>query len=279
MQQFAYTEQSLRPDQLAELYPLARINAANPLASRGISKVFLSPGPCIFLFDHPQEEARLRLTELRQGHGRLSMARLRTLAVPLLPQLLHSFRALLLLSSLAWLAIFLANPAEPATLMAAFLQFTVLSISSLAAAFEHWHGRQQAKTFMGTRPSVDEQPLAVLREGREVPVQAEQILDGDLLFLRAGQRMPADTRILVLISYSSTFIQILQKIVDGPLLSDCGWLGTSSTGEPLPFTDATAPRHVDVFQARNVLFAGSLCTRGSALGLAIRTGKRTVGTT
>jgi sodium/potassium-transporting ATPase subunit alpha len=56
-------------------------------------------------------------------------------------------------------------------------------------------------------------------------------------------------------------------------------LETSSiTGEaePIDFIAEEAPSHKDVFDANNVAFNGSFCLDGDAIGVAIRTGTKTV---
>ena len=63
--------------------------------------------------------------------------------------------------------------------------------------------------------------------------------------------------------------------MDGPLLVDCGWLINDGNAQ-IELTDSTASKHLDIFQSRNILFAGSICLQGNALGLVIRNGKQTV---
>lgn len=50
------------------------------------------------------------------------------------------------------------------------------------------------------------------------------------------------------------------------------------TGEPEPFdyTTEAAAQHIDLFDARNVAFNGSLCLDGEALGVVIRTADNTI---
>lgn len=254
LKQVFFTEHALSPDQLADIYPLARIDSSNLLASRGIS----------------QEEACLRLIERRRLQNPHPKFRtfLSRLLRSLLHQFLHSFRLLLFFSTLLCFAYFLLNAtslsfdAKSNALWLAILQFVALfAICLVAVAQKFQMKRLNNKAFSTVLPSADIFYTAI-REGRRSPVRCNEILDGELLLLKAGQRVPADLRLL--------------HILDGPFLVDCAWLAVGPAMEPMEFTANVASKHVDVFKARNVVFAGFLCTQGSALGLVIRTNKKTL---
>ena len=250
-----YTEHFLSAEQLADLFPLARIEAGNLLASSGICP----------------EEAALRLAERRRLHRRAIFSP-RTLARrllrPLCGQFLHCFRLLLLLGSLLCLAFWFLPFQQPQNgqLGLAFFFFLTFLLTSLVAAVANWRAKRQLCRL--TMPTKMDWPTAAtftaIRGGQQVSVRARDILPGELLLLAAGQPVAADLRVL--------------KVLDGPLLAHSPWpVSQQCSALELEFTDKVASaKSMDVFQVRNVLFAGSICTGGAALAVAIRTGEQTL---
>jgi magnesium-transporting ATPase (P-type) len=96
----------------------------------------------------------------------------------------------------------------------------------------------------------------VRRDGREVEIATREVVRGDLVVLEAGDKVPADVRVV--------FARDL--VVEA----------SSITGDSKPFratTEAVAEEGAD---AQNVAFSGSTVLGGQGLGLAIRTGPRTM---
>ncbi len=98
----------------------------------------------------------------------------------------------------------------------------------------------------------------VLRGGRARLVPVEDVVPGDLVVLRRGERVPADVRLTTVVGLR----------VDEAVL----------TGEPgdvvktTPAIDAPAA----VADQRNMAFAGTLVTTGSGRGVAVATGPRSL---
>ncbi len=99
---------------------------------------------------------------------------------------------------------------------------------------------------------------AVLRDGIEQKISAENLVVGDLIFIRNGCKVPADARII----YSSEL-----KLETSSITGEA---------EPIEFSDKPVPDNVSVFESRNVAFNGSFCVDGDAIALVIRTGDNTV---
>jgi Ca2+-transporting ATPase len=97
----------------------------------------------------------------------------------------------------------------------------------------------------------------VLRDGHEREVDAAELVPGDVILLEAGSRVPADCRVLHCAAFE----------VDESLLT-----GESTTVskhvEPLPTEAALADR-------ANLVFMGSVVTRGRARCLVVATGTAT----
>jgi sodium/potassium-transporting ATPase subunit alpha len=81
---------------------------------------------------------------------------------------------------------------------------------------------------------------------------------GDVAVLRAGQRVPADVRIL-----RASGLKLESSDISGD-------------HHPIDYTHEATAAYVSVLDARNVAFKGSYCTEGDAIAVVIRTGKYTM---
>ncbi|TVP71284.1 MAG: cation-transporting P-type ATPase [Leptolyngbya sp. LCM1.Bin17] len=97
----------------------------------------------------------------------------------------------------------------------------------------------------------------VRRDGQDLTLDATQVVPGDLLLLRAGQAVAADARLI-----------------------DCDRLAldeSALTGESLPVTKHLSPLTKDAPLAdrRNLVFKGTLVTRGVGQAIVVATGSDT----
>ena len=96
----------------------------------------------------------------------------------------------------------------------------------------------------------------VLRDGEPVTIEATQIVPGDVLLVKEGDKISADGRILT-----------------GTLEVDASTL----TGESVPVTRSArwADTGVPLLQARDLVFSGTACTGGEARAVVVATGMHT----
>jgi Ca2+-transporting ATPase len=98
----------------------------------------------------------------------------------------------------------------------------------------------------------------VIRNGKIEQIPARGIVPGDIVILESGDRIPADIR----------FIETNGVYVEESAL----------TGESLPvskMTDCLMADEIPLGDQRNLGFMGTMMTRGTAKGIAIRTGMET----
>ena len=97
----------------------------------------------------------------------------------------------------------------------------------------------------------------VLRDGQRVTVPADQLVPGDIVLLEAGDKVPADLRL----------VQINTLSVQEAVL----------TGESLPVEKSTAPVPADATPADRscMAFSGTLVATGQAQGVVVATGAAT----
>ncbi|MDH3949067.1 MAG: HAD-IC family P-type ATPase, partial [Gammaproteobacteria bacterium] len=99
----------------------------------------------------------------------------------------------------------------------------------------------------------------VLREGDSYEINATEIVPGDIVFLESGDKVPADLRLLV-----SHDLEVDESLL---------------TGESLPVLkddDAILAEDIALGDRVNMLYTGTLLSRGRARGLVIGTALNTV---
>lgn len=98
---------------------------------------------------------------------------------------------------------------------------------------------------------------SVMRDGRRITVPAESVVPGDIVLLEAGDRVPADIRLIKASNLS----------VDEAAL----------TGESVPVEKATAPVKEDAAlgDRSSMVFSGTFVAAGQGAGVAVATGAKT----
>lgn len=118
--------------------------------------------------------------------------------------------------------------------------------------YQHQKSQALLESFLNMIPA----KCMCLRDGRLVQIEASALVPGDVVFVRMGDKTPAD--ILV---YSA---------------SDCKVDNSSLTGESEP-QDRTKDNDMEnPLEASNIMFNSTLVVSGEAYGIVIRTGDRTV---
>ena len=189
-----------------------------------------------------QREAARRLAAY--GPNELQRRQRRHWLGELLGQLVHPLALLL------WLAAGLSLVAGTLALAVAIVVVVLLN-----AAFAFLQ-EQQAERAVEALAAYLPARATVLRDGRRQPVEARELVPGDVMLIAEGDRVSADARLL-----------------DGSIEVDLSAL----TGESLP-----AYRSADLIdtggsllEARDLGFSGTSCTGGEASALVFATGMRT----
>uniref|UniRef100_A0A1I8AS76 Cation_ATPase_N domain-containing protein n=1 Tax=Steinernema glaseri TaxID=37863 RepID=A0A1I8AS76_9BILA len=273
----SFTEHHLDVVQLSRIYSASNIDTQNPKLSKGMSKEeaerrLQKDGPNALA--PPAEISNLTLF-LRQflnmfwillmGAAILSLStfiidpsqwtRVRVRPGAFL-FLLHPFVAKrLFISLLNHLEALLTSPFRVIiNLYAAIVLFVIVIAMCIITFYQEKKALNVVRGFTNLLPT----KCTVVREGRSLTIETEKIVVGDVVLVKSGSRVPADIRMLH--------------------TSDLKLEASSITGEaePLDFTEEPVAVHVDVFEANNVAFNGSFCIDGEGVGVAIRTGQRTI---
>ncbi|MBI2374732.1 MAG: cation-transporting P-type ATPase [Deltaproteobacteria bacterium] len=211
------------------------------------------------------EESFLRLRSSREGlgddevrrrlreHGRNEITKLeRPHAARALLEELFNFFAIILWVA-AGLAYFVARR-DPGSGMGT-LASAIIAVIAVNGAFSYWQ-RHRAEKALDALERLLPPRARVTRSGAVMDVDAAELVPGDLLHLSAGDRVPADGRV----------VESFGLTVDTSTL----------TGESVPLSlDAKPSAVAEIAQARNQVFAGTAIGGGHGLALVIATGKDT----
>ena len=134
---------------------------------------------------------------------------------------------------------------------------TIIAIISVLVIVEVWN-EYRAKRSIAALKKLAPLTAIVLRNGQPQEVQTALLVPGDTLLLKTGQRVPADARLL-----DSFGLEVDES---------------SLSGESFPVAkDATAvlPKEARITEQKNMVFAGTVVTRGRAKALIAATGVNT----
>jgi sodium/potassium-transporting ATPase subunit alpha len=97
--------------------------------------------------------------------------------------------------------------------------------------------------------------LVIRDGGKELTINPEELVYGDIVKLKAGEKVPADIRI---IEYNELFVD-----------------NSSLTGEVEPQARETKKSHDNPLETKNLAFNGTLILKGTGLGVVVATGDGT----
>ena len=97
----------------------------------------------------------------------------------------------------------------------------------------------------------------VMRDGRQIMIQAEELVPGDIVLLQPGDKVPADLRL-----FRVKGLQIQESVL---------------TGESMAVEKITDPvvQKTVIGDRRNMAYSGTLVTHGQGSGVVVATGKHT----
>lgn len=132
----------------------------------------------------------------------------------------------------------------------------ILVAVAIAVSFGFWQEYRAERTLEALKKMVVLRSV-VLRGGREIAIDSRQLVQGDMVILEEGSRVPADIRL----------------IQDANLSAEQSML----TGESAPSEKSacTLPQKTHLDARRNLLFAGTVIARGHCRGVVVQTGMNT----
>ncbi|KAF6078035.1 hypothetical protein HJG60_008979 [Phyllostomus discolor] len=136
-----------------------------------------------------------------------------------------------------------------------YLGIVLAAVVIITGCFSYYQEAKSSKIMESFKNMVPQQAL-VIREGEKMQVNAEDVVVGDLVEIKGGDRVPADLRIIS--------------------AHGCKVDNSSLTGESEPQTRSPDCTHDNPLETRNITFFSTNCVEGTARGVVVATGDRTV---
>ena len=194
-------------------------------------------------------EAARRLAHF--GPNRLEQTRRRPLVVRFAREFTHFFAVVLWLAALL---AFIADLNGPGQGMRA-LAVAIVAVIVVNGLFSFWQEYRAEEAFLALQRLLP-QAVTALRDGAPALVPADTLVPGDIVFVEAGQNIPADCRVTQAFALRVNVATI--------------------TGEAHAVTRVAEPSsEPDALHSRNALLAGTSVVGGSARAVVVATGMRT----
>ncbi|KAK1167895.1 sodium/potassium-transporting ATPase subunit alpha-1-like [Acipenser oxyrinchus oxyrinchus] len=136
-----------------------------------------------------------------------------------------------------------------------YLGVVLAVVVILTGCFSYYQEAKSSKIMESFKNMVPQQAL-VIRDGEKNSINAEEVVVGDLVEVKGGDRIPADLRIIS--------------------ANGCKVDNSSLTGESEPQTRSPEFSNENPLETRNIAFFSTNCVEGTACGIVIKTGDHTV---
>ncbi|XP_053125643.1 potassium-transporting ATPase alpha chain 2 isoform X2 [Hemicordylus capensis] len=227
----------------------------------------------------PQDDHKLSIQELEEKYGTntakgLTSARaaeilardgLNALTPPkstpeiikFLKQMIGGFSLLLWAGALlCWIASaiqYVQN--EPGALDQLCLGVVLAIVVILTGMFAYYQEAKSTNIMASFSKMIPQQAL-ILRDAEKREIPADQLVVGDIVEIKGGDRIPADIRIIG--------------------SQSCKVDNSSLTGESEPQSRSCEFTHENPLETKNIAFYSTTCVEGAATGMVINTGDRTI---
>ncbi|KAK0127351.1 hypothetical protein ONS96_006900 [Cadophora gregata f. sp. sojae] len=136
------------------------------------------------------------------------------------------------------------------------LAIVLLAVFFIQAAFNAWQDWSSSRVMASITTMLPDSCL-ILRDGARVTVVANDIVPGDIICIKAGNKLPADVR----------FVEIS---------SDAKFDRSILTGESAPLPGTVMTTDLNYLETRCIGLQGTHCISGSGIGVVVSTGDSTV---
>ncbi|KAG5267728.1 hypothetical protein AALO_G00224990 [Alosa alosa] len=136
-----------------------------------------------------------------------------------------------------------------------YLGVVLSAVVIITGCFSYFQEAKSSKIMESFKNLVPQQAL-VVRDGEKKSIDAVEVVAGDLVEVKGGDRIPADLRIIS--------------------AHGCKVDNSSLTGESEPQSRTPDFSNDNPLETRNIVFFSTNCVEGTARGIVINTGDRTV---
>ncbi|XP_076366874.1 sodium/potassium-transporting ATPase subunit alpha-like isoform X2 [Tachypleus tridentatus] len=136
-----------------------------------------------------------------------------------------------------------------------YLGIVLAAVVIVTGCFSYYQEARSSRIMESFKNMVP-QYACVIRDGQMFTIPAEEVVVGDIVEVKGGDRIPADMRVL-----SSRGFKVDNS---------------SLTGESEPQTRSPEMTHENPLETRNIAFFSTNCVEGTGKGVVVNTGDRTV---
>ncbi|KAH8689933.1 putative H /K ATPase alpha subunit [Talaromyces proteolyticus] len=147
----------------------------------------------------------------------------------------------------------LGDPPAPANLA---LAIVLLAVFFIQAGFNAWQDWSSSRVMASITAMLPESCI-VLRDGSQTSVLAPEIVPGDVVYIKAGNKLPADVR----------FIEVS---------TDACFDRSILTGESQPINGTVDSTEDNYLETHNIGLQGTHCVSGNTVAVVVSTGDTTV---
>jgi len=137
--------------------------------------------------------------------------------------------------------------------------FVILGANALIAIIQQLRAEKQLKALQ----KLSQSNANVIRDGKAIEIPSEQVVVGDIVLFKQGDKIPADCRIIKSMNLYAD---------ESSLTGESEPVRKSRDGAPIK---AEKPDTVPLQGQNNMLFLGTFVTSGTGIGVAVKVGKYT----
>jgi sodium/potassium-transporting ATPase subunit alpha len=232
----ALTQHLLTIEEVAKLFPESKIDPKSPDSSLGLTEQ--------------------QVEVLRQQYGLNALTPPPEISQLLLYLRQYADMLMVLLHAAGWLSLitYFFNTSVPLNLYLAVILFAIVFIQCTFTYFQERASHQVMQSFKKMLPAA----CTVIRGGKKSEMSATLLVPGDIVIIKAGDRIPADLRL----------------IQCNNLKVEC----SSITGEsePVNSTDTHSQAGTPANESTNLCYSSSFAMDGQAIGVVIATGDASI---
>jgi sodium/potassium-transporting ATPase subunit alpha len=205
--------------------------------------------------DHARGMSKEAVEEYHRIHGLNSLSPPKTpsLLIQYAKHLANVFNLLLMLSGVLSFVLYASDSSDNSNLYLGFILPAIGFMNAFLTFYQEYKVAALLESFLKLIPSNSQ----VIRDGTTMTISSKEIVPGDLVNLKDGDKIPADMRV----------VKCTEMKVDN----------SSLTGESEPLERVSDPSTVSNFmEASNLLFNGTTLVRGSGQAVVLRIGDSTV---
>ncbi|KAH9522382.1 Sodium/potassium-transporting ATPase subunit alpha-1 [Dermatophagoides farinae] len=207
--------------------------------------------------DHGLTPSRAKEVLLRDGPNALTPPKTTPEWVKFCKQLFGGFALLLWIGAfLCFFAYAIQSTSEEEPAPDNLYLGIVLAVVVIITGIFSYYQEAKSSAIMESFKSLVPQYATVVREGQKHTIPAEEVVVGDVVEVKGGDRIPADIRV-----FKS---------------HGCKVDNSSLTGESEPQTRSPELTSDNPLETRNLAFFSTNCVEGAATGVVINTGDRTI---